>query len=213
MMADGGNLLPQRYDAMCRAIDAAYEVDEVKDIRDRAVAWEAYSRQAKNTEAERRACEIRLRAERKAGELLSQMEKAKGAPGPGRGKAGSPAGPAFTETPTLRDLGISKQQSSDWQRLADVPQEKFEAALTDPIQRPTTAGIINSVDPVRAKVAAVSNEALWLWGRLKDFDRNGLLAVDPNTTILTMTPEMLDDVHRLAPRVVAWLQKIGKPTA
>ena len=27
-----------RYDAMCRAIDAAYEVDEVKDIRDKARA-------------------------------------------------------------------------------------------------------------------------------------------------------------------------------
>src|SRR3954468_14003574 len=87
--------LPARYDAMCRAIDAAYQVDEVKDIRDKAMAIEVYLRQAKNTEAERRACEIRLRAERKADELLRQMEKAKGAPGPGRGKAGSPAGPAF----------------------------------------------------------------------------------------------------------------------
>jgi hypothetical protein len=77
-------------------------------------------------------CEIRLRAERKAGEILAATEKAKWAPGPGRGKAGIPAGPAFTETPTLRDLGISKQQSSDWQRLADVPQEQFEAALADP---------------------------------------------------------------------------------
>ena len=57
-----------KYDAMCRAIDAAYEVDEAKDIRDKAVALEAYFQQAKNVEAERRACEIRLRAERKAGQ-------------------------------------------------------------------------------------------------------------------------------------------------
>src|ERR1700730_8499703 len=66
------------YDAMCRAIDAAYEVDEVKDIRDRA-ALEHYSRQARNIEAERQCCEIRLRAERKAGEVLRQIEKGKGA--------------------------------------------------------------------------------------------------------------------------------------
>ena len=53
-----------KYDAMCRAIDAAYHVDEVKDIRDKAVALETYARQAHNVEAERQACEIRLRAER-----------------------------------------------------------------------------------------------------------------------------------------------------
>jgi hypothetical protein len=56
-----------RYDAMCRAIDAAYEVDEAKAIRDQAIALEVYARQASNTEAERKASKIRLRAERKAG--------------------------------------------------------------------------------------------------------------------------------------------------
>jgi hypothetical protein len=53
-----------------RCRDAAYEVDAVKDIRDGALAFEMYNRQARNTEAERRACEIRLRAERKTGQLL-----------------------------------------------------------------------------------------------------------------------------------------------
>ena len=63
-----------RYDAMCRAIDAAYKVDEVKDIHDKAVALEIYARQAHNTEAEMQACEIRLRAERKAGALSREIE-------------------------------------------------------------------------------------------------------------------------------------------
>jgi hypothetical protein len=64
-----------RYDAMCRAIEAAHKVDEVKDIRDKAAALEHYARQAMNTDAERQAWEIRLRAERKAGQLLKQMRK------------------------------------------------------------------------------------------------------------------------------------------
>jgi hypothetical protein len=46
---------------------------EIKDIRDKALALEPYSRQARNTEAERQACEIRLRAERKAGQLLAAV--------------------------------------------------------------------------------------------------------------------------------------------
>ncbi len=33
---------------------------------------------AKNTEAERRACEIRLRAERKAGKLAAKLERTQG---------------------------------------------------------------------------------------------------------------------------------------
>ena len=38
----------------------AYKVDEVEDIRDRALALEIYAQQAKNVDAERDACEIRL---------------------------------------------------------------------------------------------------------------------------------------------------------
>jgi hypothetical protein len=67
-----------RYDAMCQAIARAYEVDEVKEVRDQAIALEHYLRLAKNVEAERQCCEIRLRAERKAGELLKKMDKNKG---------------------------------------------------------------------------------------------------------------------------------------
>lgn len=198
------------YDGMCRAIDAAYTADEAKDIRDKALAFEVYSRQAKNIEAERRACEIRLRAERKAGELLRDMEKARGATEPGTNRGTTRSRDTTASTTTLRDLGISKQQSSDWQRLAAVPEDDFEAALSDRNKKPTTAGIIRDAtlaDPERVPVAP---DALWLWGRLRDFDRDGLLTKDPSDVLLTMTSEMLDDVHTLAPRVAAWLFKIGR---
>jgi hypothetical protein len=65
---------------------------------------------ARHGTAGRRACEIRLRAERKSGELLQQQEKAKGSAQPGIGRAGGTRSDGPT---TLRDLGISKQQSSD----------------------------------------------------------------------------------------------------
>ena len=52
---------------MIEAIDTCHRIDEVRDIRERAIALSVYARQAKNIEAERRAAEIRLRAERKAG--------------------------------------------------------------------------------------------------------------------------------------------------
>jgi hypothetical protein len=195
-----------RYDTMCRAIDAAYEVDEVKQIRAEAVALEAYAKQAKNTEAERRACEIRLRAERKAGQLLKQAEKAKAAPGPGRGKKGpaSRVG-AFRTAPTLKQLGISEKQSSNWQKLGAVPQAEFDAAV-DAAEKPTTNGIIRATS--KPKVYPVAREALWLWGRLNDFSEM-LLTKEPAAVMRTMTVEMKDEVHVLAPRVATWLKRIG----
>lgn len=203
------------YDSMCQAIDAAYAVDEVKDIRDRALAFEVYARQAKNIEAERRACEIRLRAERKAGSLLVDMDKAKGQRLAGRTADGQPvrlSNDTTAELPTLADLGVTRDQSSKWQRLAEVPQERFEEALGDPDKKPTTAGIIAAATPPKPDVVPVSKDALWLWGRLTDFERHGLLDRDPADVLLTMTPQMLDDAHRLAPRVANWLNQIGRTT-
>jgi hypothetical protein len=191
-----------KYDAMVSAIAAAYKVDEVKDIRDQALALEMYSRLARNTEAEQQACEIRLRAERKAGKLLRRMEKAKGSLR--RGTTTLPR----EETPTLRDLNITKKQSSDWQKLADVPEQEFEAALADPTTKPTTSGIISA--NAEPKQGPVSKEAMWLFGHLEDFEREGVLGKLPEEFLATMTPLMLDGVHTLAPRVASWLKQIGK---
>jgi len=190
-----------RYDAMCRAIADAYEVDEVKDIRDKALALEIYARQAKNVDAERDACEIRLRAERRAGQLLKEMEKAKASPG------NQHTGPlARCEgSKTLADMGISYTQSSRWQKLADVPEEQFDGALGRP-EMPTTIGIIASV---RTEEQPRRDErALWLWGRLQDFERDGLLDLDPNDLVEMMSDHMKETVRRLAPLVTAWLDGV-----
>lgn len=65
-----------RYDAMCYAIAECHRIDEVKDMRDKAVALELYAKQIKNTDAERKACEVRLRAEIRTGELLKELARA-----------------------------------------------------------------------------------------------------------------------------------------
>lgn len=118
MSAQGMELV--KYDSMCRAIAEAYAVDEVKDIRDKSIALEAYFKQAKNTEAERKACEIRLRAERKAGELLKKSEKAKGARGNPGGQGATVVRSQDDTAQTLAEMGISKSQSAKWQQLADI---------------------------------------------------------------------------------------------
>jgi N6-adenosine-specific RNA methylase IME4 len=119
-----------RYDAACRALAEAVAVDEVKDIRDKAVAMQVYAQQAKDRSLIENATEIRMRAERRAGELLREMEKNKGAAGGGtkKGSRGRLVQPRDT-APKLADIGVSKTQSSRWQRLADLDSKTFEGTV------------------------------------------------------------------------------------
>ena len=59
-----------RYDVACRAVAEALRIDEVKDIRDKAVAVAAYAKQAKDGGLIAHATAIRKRAERRLGELM-----------------------------------------------------------------------------------------------------------------------------------------------
>ena len=62
--------------------------------------------------------------------MLAEMEKAKGSAQPGAGRRGMQSAD-MTALPqqNLGDLGISKNQSSQWQKLAKVPDEEFEEAV------------------------------------------------------------------------------------
>ena len=115
-----------KYDAARHALQVASTVDEVKDIRDKAEAMAAYARQARDTELIKWATEIKVRAERRAGQMLAEMPKATGAKG-----VGPIAVPSCdrNQPPTLAEIGITKNDSSRWQKLAAVSDEQFEAAV------------------------------------------------------------------------------------
>ena len=102
-----------KLDAARRALAEASTLQEIKDIRDQAEAIKAYVKAAGySLEIQNQAAETKLRAERKGGELLKQMEKNKG--GLLRGCIVQPR----ENTPKLKDLGIEKDQSVRW-RIAE----------------------------------------------------------------------------------------------
>lgn len=111
------------FDAMRQAITAAVRVDEVKDIRDKAEAMRLYYRQVnEGLEAQNEVAEIKIRAERRIGELLKGAELNKG---------GRPSKNRSHDATSLSldDIGISKTQSSRWQTIAAVPDAKFEETV------------------------------------------------------------------------------------
>jgi phage N-6-adenine-methyltransferase len=119
-----------RYDAACAAISAAKSVDEVKEIRDKAEAMRAYARQAKNKELEIDATEIRIRAERRLGEMIVAQKQTVGLGQAGRPrKIGSDSEPI--KPPTLAEVGIDKKLSARAQKIAAVPEAKFEGMIGD----------------------------------------------------------------------------------
>lgn len=114
-----------RYEAARTALAEAHRVDEVKDIRDKAEAMAAYARQAKDTELIQYATEIKVRAERRCGELLARTEKNTGA----RGIGTSAIERSDSTPPTLSDMGLTRDESSRYQSLASMSPEHFETAV------------------------------------------------------------------------------------
>ena len=148
-----------KYEAARRALAEAKRVDEVKGIRDKAVAMQVYAKQAKDRTLIEDATEIRMRAERRAGELLREMEKNKGASA--GGKKDGPRG-RMTEprdrTPKLSDIGVTKTQSARWQRLADMDGPVFESHV-EAARKKATAGLDGVHREIRQRAERAAYEA------------------------------------------------------
>ncbi len=88
---------------------------------------EAYARQAKDTGLMQMAAEIKVRAERRLGEMLREQKAAGGMNDGGRPtKTGSSLEPVL---PTLAEVGIDKKLSMRSQQLAAMPEQHFETAI------------------------------------------------------------------------------------
>jgi hypothetical protein len=192
-----------RYDAMVLAIKACHSVDEVKEIRDKARAIEVYAAQALNRDAERKAAEIRIRAERKTGELL-KATKESGERHSGRGdqKSGS-----RHPTPILADLGISKDQSSQWQKLAAIPEEKFNEVLANPYVIPSTDGVLEAMEPpFKMEPIRYDTDALLAHGRIMNFQE--MMQRPAKELFDLMADYQKREVVAIIPTIVTWLQEM-----
>jgi N6-adenosine-specific RNA methylase IME4 len=107
-------------------LDQANTIQKAKEAKGLFLTVAEWARQrGSGKEVIQRAQSYALLAERKLGEMLAATERAKRAPGPGRGKVGHPAGPTFIAIPTLSALGLTKRESAEAQILASLPEDEF----------------------------------------------------------------------------------------
>lgn len=107
-----------------KALAKATTLQDVLNVKDVAAAMKTLlQQQGQSFKIQNQAAELKLRAERKAGMLLSEMEM-------NTGSMNHPGGDT-TSPPKLEDLGITKKQSSRWQQEATVSEEEFVAFVAE----------------------------------------------------------------------------------
>lgn len=125
----------------------ASSVDEVKDIRDKASALQVYMKQAgESLEMQNQCAEIKVRAERRAGEILKVSV--------------SPGGSPMSHDVTLPDLGITRMQSHRWQSIAEIPEPVFEEYIAKTKERGelTSSGLLKLSKKLRATEPTITAE-------------------------------------------------------
>jgi N6-adenosine-specific RNA methylase IME4 len=131
-------------DTARRALAEAKSIPEVKDVLDKAKAVEKYLRQRDlGTEASQDAAELTLRAERRLGELLSELPREQGK------RTDRTSLPNGTK---LQATGIKPVQAHGFQRVAAIPEALFEEHVRGVRSRgqwPTTAGTVRLATELR----------------------------------------------------------------
>jgi hypothetical protein len=103
-----------------RALVEAKSLNEVLAAGDMAAAIRAYAKASgESLEIQNAASELRLSAERKAGELLASMDWL--------GERGGDR--KSSNTMLLDDVGVTKIQSSRWQLAAKLPEDDYTAIV------------------------------------------------------------------------------------
>ena len=146
-----------KLDAAKQSLMQASSITEVLDIRDKAEAVRVYAKASSQSLAlQNKAAEIKLRAERRAGQLLKEMEKKP--PGP---EPKDRSHHATDLPPSLSDIGITKSQSSRWQKESEVSEEKFEqfvAECNDQEKEVTQSGLLSLAGAGHVSAATGENE-------------------------------------------------------
>jgi len=109
----------------------AVNIDEVKEIRDKAEALRMYAKQAgESLEMQNQCAEIKIRAARRAGEIFKEFPKK---PGKRLDTTSSSLEKVKTHGQVLKEVKLPASTANRWEASADIPEEDFEAHIVNHI--------------------------------------------------------------------------------
>ena len=129
------------------------DLNVILNLRDKAVAAQAWARARNADDVYLQALEIKLRAERRAGQFLADMKRE------GILREGRPEkrGQDVLVSPTLKSLGVEQKESQRWQQLANIPEEKFEDWIIH-AKRKTQAALLQVAKELSAELESVTTK-------------------------------------------------------
>jgi len=117
-----------------QALAEAKTLDEIKEIKDIAIAVKAYAKaKGLGREMQNEAAEIEIRAIREMGKLIREKQEA-GEIATRNNNPGTFTGvPQENTRKTLSDIGVSRKESSTSKNLAAIDDNKFEEIIQETI--------------------------------------------------------------------------------
>lgn len=213
--------LPALIDKATAALEGARNSAEVLEARDMArVAYDAAKSAGRIAKAktahdsiisevhraQAHALAIRARAEMRLAEEYDAAQE--------RGEVGRAGNSSKREElVSASQLGLTHKDVHDARKIRDAETADpglINRALDGMIERgeePTRAALRREIE--KPKPQKVMNpKALWLWGRIKDFERMGIFEQDPSELLSEMTDPMRADLQRLLPMVREFIEEM-----
>lgn len=158
--------VPLKYDLAVAAVAQARTTDEVQAWEDKAAAMREYARRIRDRSVEIDMAEIKARCRRRRGEILRELKTR------GLLREGKPSRETVMEAGqlppvSLDDLDITRNESSDAQKVASIEGDAFERLIercrTHMAENPNS----HTIDPLRAPGDYVSNARAQMANRLE----------------------------------------------
>jgi predicted transcriptional regulator len=217
--------LPTLINKATAALDNARSSAEVLEARDMAkMAYDAAKSAARIMKAKEahdtlitevhrsqaHALAIRARAEMRLAEEYDAAQD-RGEVATGRPKS---LDDGKTFQATSAGLGLRSDEIHEARKLRDAERAYpgiVQSTINNMIERgeePTRANLKREIMARPEPKKTMNPKALWIWGRMKDFERDGVLSADPQALLAEMTEPMRQDMARILPLVRSYLEKM-----